>query len=237
MHEDVGAEILQEHEEEEAIDPKQVALDDPVTGVEVALLDEHGPGGIEPNAITPLGEMTSSQMAKHNLTHLPVHPGRAICRMCKTPVMSHLPSNEHARVIPLLVGEYCLLRLVQDAAIQRVRVVRRYPYTMFVACAVPKKGIDDLVIPKLARFIEDMGRVHVAYRNGRVASRNSMVEEACARSGRTGTPVDNDTRRRTFLIPWPAQKATRPMLLKSLLHMPKRPMLQSPGLSPQQSRS
>ena len=79
-----------------------------------------------------------------------------------------------------------------DEILQTVLVMRLYPYKIFLACAVPKKGIDTLVTLRIARFIRDMGLVHFAYRNDREASFNAMIEEACARTGRTGKPVAQD---------------------------------------------
>ena len=70
-----------------------------------------------------------------------------------------------------------------------------------MSCAVPKKGVDPLVIQMMVRFIRDMGLVHFAYRNDREASFNAMIEEACARTGRTGRPVKNDNVDASFPYP------------------------------------
>ena len=108
--EEVQGDEHSQEEEEEVIDPKQMALDEPVTGVDVVLFDENGPGALEPRAISSPKDMTPAQRAKHNLTHLPMHPGCAICRMRKSPNMFHVASHEHERAIPLLVGDCGFLR-------------------------------------------------------------------------------------------------------------------------------
>ena len=83
--------------------PNLLAVNDPITGVDVVLFDKHGPGALEPKELTSPREMTPKQRAKHNLTHLPMDPGCAICRACRSPNTFHLPSHEHERVIPLVV--------------------------------------------------------------------------------------------------------------------------------------
>ena len=158
-----------EHQEED-IDPTQLALDDPITGVELTILDENGTGALEPRAPASPKEMTPAQRAKHNLTHLLRHPGCAICRMCTSPNVFHTASHEHERVIPLRVGDDCFLLAKGDTVLQTCLAMRLYPYKIFSACAVPKKGVDTMVIARIVRFIKDMGLVHFAYRNDREAS-------------------------------------------------------------------
>ena len=64
--------------------------------------------------------------------------------------------------------------------------MRLHPDKLVLACAVPKKGYDILVINRIVRFLKDMGLVHFAYRCDREVALNSLIEEACARTGRTG---------------------------------------------------
>ena len=93
-----------QEEEEEVVDPKHLVLDDPITGVELTVLDKNGPGAIEPRSLSSPREMTAAQRAKHNLTHLPRHPGCAICRACTSPNVFHMPSHEHERLFPFSSG-------------------------------------------------------------------------------------------------------------------------------------
>ena len=101
--------------------------------------------------------MSPAQRRKHNLTHLPMHPGCAICRATRSPNAVHVMSHESERVIPLLVGHYCFLRRIDETLLQTCLVMRLYPYKCFMACAVPKKGFDELVIRRLVIFLTDMG--------------------------------------------------------------------------------
>ena len=60
---------------DEDIDLKQALFDDPIVGRGPTLLDEHGLGALEPRELSSPPTMTPAQRAKHNLTHLPFHPG------------------------------------------------------------------------------------------------------------------------------------------------------------------
>ena len=85
--------------EEEDIDPNSVAHNDPITGVEITVLDEDGPGALEPKPLSTPPDMTPTQKAKHDLLHLPMHLGCLICRARKTPNTYHFQSNESERLI------------------------------------------------------------------------------------------------------------------------------------------
>ena len=65
---------------DDVVDPNQIAHHDPITGVEATVLDENGPGALEPKPLSTPPDMTPAQRAKHNLLHLPMHLGCPICR-------------------------------------------------------------------------------------------------------------------------------------------------------------
>ena len=90
----------------EEVDMKHVANDTPLVGVEGVLHDDKGPGAREAVPMPSPPAMTPAQKAKHDLTHLPPHPGCEICRSTRAPNLGHPQSHEHLRVIPLLVGDY-----------------------------------------------------------------------------------------------------------------------------------
>ena len=73
----------------------------------------------------------------------------------------HVMSHESERVIPLLVGDECFLRSIDETVLQTCLVMRLYPYKCFMACAVPKKGFDELVIRRLVKFLRDMGLIQL----------------------------------------------------------------------------
>ena len=79
--------------------------------------------------------------------------------------------------------------------------MKLYPYHLFLACGVPKKGLDPLVVSRISRFIREMGLVHFAYRCDREASLNAMLEEAISRTGRTGKRFSPDSSDNNFPFP------------------------------------
>ena len=100
--------------DEEEVDTDLALLDDPIVGVERVLDDHHGPGAIEAKPLSSPTSMTPAAFMKHCLTHLPYHPGCPICAANRRPNTQHRQSHEHARVIPLLVGDYGFIRSYLD---------------------------------------------------------------------------------------------------------------------------
>ena len=88
------------------VDLKHALFDDPIVGRGPTLLDKHGLGALEPRELSTPPTMTPAQRAKHNLTHLPFHPGCPICMATRRPNTHHRKSHEHEKVIPLLVADY-----------------------------------------------------------------------------------------------------------------------------------
>ena len=167
-------------------------VDAPHVGVELLQHEEDGPSAIPPKPVPSPPSMSAVEKAKHDLTHQPPHPGCAICRSTRSPNMQHPQSHEHMRTIPLLVGDYCFLRDAADAYLATCLVLRLYPYRLFLAFIVPRKGSDPSVVARISRFIREAGLVHFAYRCDREASLNNLVEEAIAKAGRTGKRVHTD---------------------------------------------
>lgn len=139
-----------------------------------------------PRAMTPL------EKAKRDLTHIPPHPGCTICTSTRTPNLAHTATHEHLRIMPLLVGDYCLLKGFGETTLATCLVLRLYPFKNVLACIVPKKGMHTLVIFRVTRIIKEISLVHFAYRCDREASLNSLIEEAIAKAGRTGKRVYKD---------------------------------------------
>ena len=128
-----------EEEEEELVNMKDALFDDPIVGHEQVLLDEQGPGALDPVPLTSPPSMTPAQWAKHVLTHLPYHPGCPVCAATRRPNDQHRISHDDERTIPLLVADYCFVKSSADKVLQALRVMILYPYTLYVACAVPNK--------------------------------------------------------------------------------------------------
>ena len=65
--------------DEGELNPKSVAVDDPIVGESMVTLDEHGPGAIEPKVMSVPKELTPHQKARHFISHLPYDPSCEIC--------------------------------------------------------------------------------------------------------------------------------------------------------------
>ena len=92
-------------EDDVDVDLRQALFKDPIVGNGHVLLDENGPGALEPRALSTPPSMTPAQKAKHNLTHLPYHAGCPICVATRRHNSHHLKSHEQERNIPLLVAD------------------------------------------------------------------------------------------------------------------------------------
>ena len=164
-------------------------MGDPIVGNESVTLTEHGPGAREPKMMTSPKSMTAIQRAKHWITHLPYDPDCEICIQSKRPNEPHHLSLDTSRDVPLIVGDYGFIRDSVDQDTTTVCIMKLYPLNILFACAVASKSPDPLVVTHLARFIKDVGMTHFAYRSDREPAMMGSIEEACARTGHTGTPI------------------------------------------------
>ena len=149
--------IMQEAEEE-TIDFKDSLDEEPIVGVEPAQ------DGDSTRTAVPLPAppaMTPKEREIHNLKHQPPHRGCPICAANRTPNVKHGPTHEASRTIPLLVGDYCFLRSIVDTLLATCLVFRLYPCKICFACVVPAKGSHTGVVARVARFIREMGLVHL----------------------------------------------------------------------------
>ena len=96
------------------VDTRHAVMAEPIVGYGPVLSDERGDGAISPVPLKSPKTMTPSEKEKHDITHLPPDDGCVICRSTRTPNLGHFPSHEHLRRIPLLVGDYCLVRNTGD---------------------------------------------------------------------------------------------------------------------------
>ena len=182
---------LQEEEEEE-VDMKLALLDEPIVGVEQVLHDANGPGALKPRALPSPKPMTAIQKAIHDLSHLPHDPACPICAAGRGLNLPHQVSNEHLRIIPLLVADYCFITFAGDSSLQTVLVMRLYPYRLLFACCTPRKGPHPQVVQRIVKFIRDAGLTHFAYRCDREPAIGSLIDEACSVLGRSSFKVSTD---------------------------------------------
>ena len=187
--------------EDEIANPTHAQMNDPSVGVEKILYDQHGPGALDPVPLRSLASLAAAQRETHNLTHPPPHPGCPFCAQNRTLKMGQSPSHESQRVVPLLVWDYCVFKSTGDAVIQACLALLLYPYSLFLACAVPHKGIDPSVIRMLVRLLRDAGLVQVAYSCDKDASVHAMNEQACMHSGRNVTHADSEDTPDSFSYP------------------------------------
>ena len=83
------------------------------------------------------------------------------------------------------MGEYCVLKSETDPKHLTVLVLRLFPFKLFYAIAVPAKVSHPEVATRLASFIKDIGLMICCYRSDTEPAICSMIEDACAKAGRT----------------------------------------------------
>ena len=188
-------------EEEEEVDMKKALLADPIVGTKSVVMDQHGPGAISAKPLASPPSMTPKERAIHNLTHLPYHPGCAICAATRRANSMHLRSHEHTRVVPMMAGDYCFMRFVDEKCTQPVLVLRLYPYKLFFAMVVPRKGIDLFVIRQIVNFIRDAGVTHFVYRADKEPAIGAMIDEAVSMLGRFARAALSDEDRTDHGLP------------------------------------
>ena len=90
--------------QDEVVDFKQAMMDAPYVGVELLQHEEDGPCAIPAKPVPSPPTMSTTEKAKHDLTHQPPHPRCTICRPSRSPNMQRPQSPDHMRTIPLRVG-------------------------------------------------------------------------------------------------------------------------------------
>ena len=179
-------------EDDVDVDLKQALFNDPIVGEGQTLLDENGPGAIQPKPLATPPSMTPLERAIHNLTHLPYHPGCPICVSTRRPNSHHRNSHEHLRTIPLLVADYCFVKTTGDVKLQTILVLRLYPYRLFYAIAVPAEGSPPGLASFIAKFIRTTGVLCLAYRADRESALGTILDDAIMASARQGVRLHND---------------------------------------------
>ena len=159
-------------------------MDDLISGEEIATLDEHGPGALQPKQVPGPKEMSKAERERHFAAgHLPYDPRCEVCSSCKKANSPHVKGHEAERTIPLLVGDYGFVKDGSDDENVTVSVLELFPYKLFFACVVPSKGSDPLVVARLCRFIQECGLLHFAYRSDREPAIVSLIQDASAMLG------------------------------------------------------
>ena len=161
---------------------------DIVPGEPSDIIDEEDASVIQPGEGMPEPYVpTSAQVAQHNLTHLPY---RSWCKWC---VMARRPNSQHRskhpsfqRNTPLLVADYCQIRDSREEDLATVLVARLYPAKAILGVVCDNKGVDEMVIARLASFIKDSGYSKIVYKSDQERALRAMLEESFRRSGRTG---------------------------------------------------
>ena len=165
------------------VDMNGALRSEPIGGVERVGLDHLCPGAVAPKALSTPQGMTASQWEKRKLTHLPSHPGSTICKGTRRLTAMHHPSHEHLRAVPLLVADYCCMRVVDEMEVQPNLVMMLYPSKLVFAHAVPRNRIELIAIRLNVNFIRDAGVTHVACRSLRKESNCAVIDEAVSKFG------------------------------------------------------
>ena len=143
--------------DEEVADPKLAMMKDPIVGIEnVTRDDANGAGALPAKPLPSRKEMTAAQRAVHDLTHLPYHPGCAICVSCRRPNDHPRMLKNSKRTIPLVLGDDASPRNFCDEDSQTLLVMHVYPYKIWMVCRVPSKGGDPRVVARISRFVKDL---------------------------------------------------------------------------------
>ena len=117
-------------------------------------------------------------------------PYRAWCEHCVAARRRNSPhlrsSDSSQRSKPLLVADYCFVRDNHDKELATILVARLYPSKALLATVCPHKGVDEVVISRMASFIKDSGYSSIDYRSDQEPSIRAMFEEAFKVAGREG---------------------------------------------------
>ena len=174
-------------DDDEVVDKGHAMTSEPIVGTDRVVYDDAtGPGALTARALPAPKGMTAAKRAVHDLTHLPYDPSCEICVSCRRPNSHHRTVSKSERTLPLMVGDYAFPKHSDDVEPLTVLVVRVYPYKLFMACVVPSKGRDPLVVDRLVRFIKECGLTQFTFRSDREPAIMAMMDEACSLSGRNG---------------------------------------------------
>ena len=108
---------------------------------------------------------------------------------CRRPNDHHRNVRGSEKSIPLVVEDYGCPETSDEDAPMTWLIMRGYPYKIWMCCKVPNKGRDPQVEARIVRFIKETGLTHFAYRSDREPAMTSMIDKACALSGRKGIKV------------------------------------------------
>ena len=78
---------------------------------------------------------TKSEIAAHNVTHLPYRSWCPHCVAARRPNTGHRSSaSSSTNALPLIVADYCYIRDIKDEALATVLVAELYPSQALFAC-------------------------------------------------------------------------------------------------------
>ena len=84
------------------------------------------------------------------------------------------------------MADYAFVRNSRDEVLLTLLVVRLYPSGLWFVCVCDRKGHDDALIGRLAKFISEAGLIKFAYRSDREPAILTLFDEAVRLSGREG---------------------------------------------------
>lgn len=123
----------------EEVDIKKALLEDPIVGTDMVVLDEHGPGALQPSPLPSPRPMAEKPKVLHDIAHLPYDPGCPMCVSTRRPNSGHCQSHEYLRVIPMLVADDSFMRFANDSDLQTVLVMRLYHYKPLFRLRCPQE--------------------------------------------------------------------------------------------------
>ena len=144
---------------------------------------------IQPGRPLPEPRVPSkSEVAIHNLTHLPYRSWCPHCVRARRPNTQHRSKSvDSQRSVPLLVADYCYVKDIHDETISTLLVARLYPARALMATVCEKKGPEDEhSVARLALFIKESGYKKIVYRSDQEPSIRAIFEAAFKKACREG---------------------------------------------------
>ena len=129
---------------------------------------------------------TRSQIALHNLTHLPYRSWCPHCLAARRPNASHRRNKSSSgRTVPLFCADYAFIRKPEED-LSTMLVGKIYPSHAVFATVCNKKGPEDPAVDRLAEFLKSTGIQHLVYKSDQEASIRATIEKSLERLQKPG---------------------------------------------------
>ena len=111
-----------------------------------------------PRALPGVPVPSAAEVARHNLTHIPLRSWCRICVMCRRHNLPHRRLPPFDRSLPLFVLDYCVVRDSRGEDLLTLCVGRLYPYRAIFATRVDEKGANSYAVKRMGACFPRVGR-------------------------------------------------------------------------------